>query len=119
VDAVHVEEGGNGGRRITVTLHRIDNAVFAFYDEKDSVKLGTLAIAIPQVNGRRHVSSTLIGERNTVVTQILAEQLSKGFNTIAVVSTHFSEMEDRTSGRALIDLTQKLIAKASPPTPSC
>ena len=116
--AVYVEEVGNEEQRLTVTLHRIDNAIFAFYDEKDSMKLGTLAIAMPQFNGRRHVSSTLIGERNTIVTQILAEQLSKAFDTIAVVSTHFPEMEDRTSGRILIDLTQKLVAKASRHTSS-
>jgi hypothetical protein len=113
---VYVEEVGNGEQRINVTLHRIDNAVFAFYDEKDSMKLGTLAIAMPQFNGRRHVSSTLIGERNTIVTQILAEHLSKAFNTIAVVSTHLPEIGNRTSGRILIDLTQKLVAKASPHT---
>lgn len=116
--AVYEEESGNGEQRITVTLHRIDNAVIAFYDEKGSMKLGTLAIAMPQYNRRRHISSTLIGERNTIITQILAEQLSKAFNAIAVVSTHFPEMVGRPSGRELIALTQKLIAKASPHTPS-
>lgn len=114
---MYEEESGDGERRITVTLHRIDNAVVAFYDEKDSMKLGTLAIAMPQFNGQRHISSTLIGERNTIVTQILAEQLSKAFNAIAVVSTHFPEMKGGPSGRALIALTQKLIAKASQHTP--
>ncbi len=116
--AVYVEEIDNGEQRITVTLHQIDNAIFAFYDEKNSMKLGTLAIAMPQFSGRRHVSSTLIGERNNIITQIIAEQLSKAFNTIAMVSTHFPEMKDGIGGRLLIDLTQKLVAKASSHTPS-
>ena len=97
-----------GELKFSVTLIEIENAVLAFYTATDSPKLGTLAIAIPQPRGQPSVSSTLLGERNSIVTKILAERLSQNFSKITLASTHLDEITDNHSGRVLLHLTQQI-----------
>jgi hypothetical protein len=54
-----------------------------------------------------------LGERNTVVTKILAERFASAFKGIALVSTHLAEINDTEVGSTLLKLTQKLLDKAS------
>ncbi|MCW4039117.1 MAG: hypothetical protein NWE83_00010 [Candidatus Bathyarchaeota archaeon] len=97
-----------GAQMFSVTLIEIENAVFAFYTIAESPKLGTLAIAIPQPKGEPSVSSVLLGERNNILTKILAERLSQNFNKITMASTHLDEISDTQSGRILLQLTQQI-----------
>ena len=97
--------------RFTGNLIELDNAVIAFFDETGSMKLGTLAIAVPQQGRRPSISSILLGERNVIITKILAERLVHTYNKIALVSTHFAEIEDQQRGSILLRLVQKLSAQ--------
>lgn len=105
---VFSEEIEEGEIKVTASLLEVENAVIAFFDEKGSMKLGTFAIAIPQYGGRRCISSVLLGERNVLITKILAEQLVKTFNKIALVSTHLAEIKESRTGSILVRLAQKL-----------
>jgi hypothetical protein len=97
-----------GDLKFSVTLIEIENAVLAFYTPTDSPKLGTLAIAIPQLRDQPGVSSVLLGERNNIITKILAERLSQKFNKITLASTHLEEIADNQSGKVLMQLTQQI-----------
>lgn len=99
--------------KFTATLIKLENAVFAFFNEKGSSKLGTLAAAMPQFDGKICVSSILLGTRNEVITKILAEYTAKTFNGIALVSTHLTDIRESEIGPILLKLAQKLIEKAN------
>jgi hypothetical protein len=101
------------GYKLSATLLRLDNSVMAFFDEKGSIKLGTLAIAMPQPGGKTYLSSILLGDRNIVTTKILAGHFSNAFNCISLVSTHLAHIEERRGGSLLLKLAQKLVDKAS------
>ena len=71
-----VREGVKEGERSFVgRLFEVENAVLAFFDEEESLKLGTLTIAIPQFEGRTCLSSVILGERNVLVTKLLAIEI--------------------------------------------
>jgi hypothetical protein len=107
------EEMEEEGYKLTATLLRLENSVVAFFDEKGSMKLGTLAAAMPGLSGQTSISSVLLGDRNMAVTKILAGHFSKTFNSIALVSTHLSEFSERKLGSSLLKLAKRLIDKAS------
>jgi hypothetical protein len=94
------------------TLLDIENAIIAFFDEKGSTRLGTLSIAVPQHDGKTCISSVLLGDRNVLITKILAEQLAKHFTKIALVSTHFAEITENQKRAVLINLAQRISEKA-------
>jgi hypothetical protein len=105
---VETQKLSEGDLTFYVTFIEIENAVFAFYTTTDNPKLGTLAVAIPQPKDGLSVSSVLLGERNSVLTKILAERLSQFVNKITFASTHFDEISDNQSGRLLLRLTQQI-----------
>lgn len=104
---VKTEKIKEGDHNVSVNLIEIDNAILAFYSTTDNPKLGTLAIAIPQPKGQNSLSSVLLGERNSIITKILAERLSQNFNKITLVSTHLEEIRDNQF-RRILQLTQQL-----------
>ena len=99
--------------RFVAVLFKLNNALIVFFYEGESIKLGTLAVAMPQFEGRTCISSILLGERNVVLTKILAERLSNASNGIALVSTHLPEIQETGTSAALFKLTQKLLDKSS------
>jgi len=107
------EEIEERGYKLTATLLRLENSVMAFFDEKGSMKLGTLAVAMPNLGGKTHISSVLLGDRNIVITKILAARFSKAFNCIALVSTHLADLREREVASLLLKFAQRLIDKAS------
>ena len=107
------EETEERGYRLTATLLRLENSVMAFFDEKGSMKLGTLAVAMPKLGSQTYISSVLLGDRNIVITKILAGRFSNAFNRIALVSTHLADIREREVGSLLLRLAQSLIDKAS------
>jgi len=112
--------------RFAASLFEMENAVIAFFDEECSLKLGTLTVAIPQIAGDTCVSSVLLGDRNALLTKVLAEQLVRAFKKIAVVSSHLPVIQDHRTSTLLIHLAKKLCDKAKaksqepsrPPIPS-
>ena len=48
--------------KLVVNYLTLENAVVAFFDEKDNLNLGTLAVAVPQFASKPGVSSILLGE---------------------------------------------------------
>ena len=105
---VETQKLSEGDVTFYVTFIEIENAVFAFYTSTDNPKLGTLAVAIPQLKDGLSASSVLLGERNSILTKILAERLSQSVNKITIVSTHLDEISDNQSGRLLLQLTQQI-----------
>jgi hypothetical protein len=114
VSGIRVIRAGvkEGERSFVGRLFEVENAVLAFFDEEGSLKLGTLTIAMPQFEGRTCLSSVILGERNVLVTKLLAEQLARAFQKIALVSTHLVEIEARQTSASLLRLAASLCEKA-------
>ena len=106
------EEIEENDYKFTATLIKVENATITLFDEKGSARLGTLAVAMPQFGGKTCLSSILLGERNEVITKILAEYLARAFNGIALVSTHLTGIKESEFSPILLKLAQKLIEKA-------
>ena len=102
----------DGEIKFTASLFEVENAVTAFFDEDGSMKLGTLAIGIPQFNRQTCISSVLLGDRNALITKVLAEQLVRAFNKIALVSSHLAVIQESRINTLLIRLAKKLCDKA-------
>ena len=66
---------------------------------------------MPQFEGKKVISSILLGEKNSIITKILAEYLSRTFNRIVLVSTHITNIKENEVNPILMKLTQKLIKK--------
>ena len=107
------EEIEEKGHRFSAVFFKLGNAVLVFFYEGDEIKLGTLAAAMPQFEGKMCISSILMGERNTILTKILAERFSNASKGIALVSTHLAEITDVGTSATLIKLTKKLLDKAT------
>ena len=108
-----VREGVEDGEiKFTASLFEVENAVIAFFDEEGSMKLGTLAIGIPQFSRQSCISSVLLGDRNALITKVLAEQLVRAFNKIALVSSHLAVIQENRTNTLLIRLAKKLCDKA-------
>lgn len=105
---VETQNLSKGDLTFYLTFIEIENAVFAFYTTTEGPKLGTLAIAIPQPKDGPSISSVLLGERNSILTKILAERLSQNVNKITIASTHLDEISDNQSGQLLLKLTQQI-----------
>ena len=105
------EEISENELKISATIMKIENATITIFDEKESLKLGTLAVAMPQFEGKTCISSILLGERNQMITKILAEYMSRTFNGIALVSTHLVENSEMSTSSTLMKLAQKLVEK--------
>ena len=107
------EEIDESGLQYSSILFKLSNAVLVFFYEKgENVRLGTLAVAMPQFEGKTCISSILLGERNMVITKILAERVSNLYNGIALVSTHLPQIQETESSSVLMKLTQKILDKA-------
>ena len=107
------EEIEEKGHHFSSVLFKLSNAVLVFFYEGGSVKLGTLAVAMPQFEGGACISSILLGERNMNVTKILAERVSNASKGIVLVSTHLAEVREIEVSSVLFKLTQKILEKAS------
>jgi hypothetical protein len=106
------EDVEEGGTKFTASLIEVDNAVIAFFDEEGSMKLGTLTIAIPQFTGDSCLSSVLLGDRNALLTKVLAEQVVRSCKKIALVSSHLAVIQDNRTSALLIRLAKNLCDKA-------
>jgi len=107
------EEIEEKGIHFSATLLKLENSVIVFFNERESFKLGTLAIAMPNPLTSTYLSSILLGDRNIGITKILAGRFSNAFSCISLVSTHLTNIREMDIGALLLKLAQKLIDKLS------
>ena len=107
------EEIEEKGVHFSATLLKLENSVIVFFNERESFKLGTLAIAMPNPLTATYLSSILLGDRNIIITKILAGRFSNAFSCISLVSTHLANISEMDIGTLLLKLAQKLIDKLS------
>lgn len=103
-----VEEVEEGEIKLIANLLEMENAVVVLFNEKGRMRLGTLAVATPLSRGEvPSVSSVLLGDRNIVLTRVLAEHFATALNKLALVSTHLREATE--IGPPVMRLAKKLI----------
>lgn len=92
------------GKGINVGLMEMENAVFLILWEGVRPSLGTLTVSLP---GR--ISSQLLGDRDTLLGQVLGEQLVAFFRRMALVSVHLKTVRGEAVGRRLLELIKEMI----------
>ncbi len=103
-----IEEVEEGEIKLTANLLEMENALVVLFNEEGRMRLGTLAVATPLSRGDvPSVSSVLLGDRNIVLTRVLAEHFATALNKLALVSTHVREA--REIGPPMMRLANKLI----------
>lgn len=107
------EEVKEAERKFSAVLFEIENAVLAFFTEGRALRLGTLAVALPLKikTAEPTLSSTLLGDRNQMITRILAERLVTIFNKIALVSTFTETIDETMVGRMFMNLVERVSKK--------
>jgi len=107
--AVKAEMKENG--KLLLALHlEAENANLILLSEgKD--KLGTLAVAIPQAQGMLGppLSSVLLGERYTMIARLLAEQLARKTEKIALVSVFSKTLTEKEASSMFLKLFEKTL----------
>jgi hypothetical protein len=101
------------GKRLSACLIRLENASIVLLDEKENIRLGTLAAAVPEYEGKRIATSVLLGERNAVGTRVIAERVSANIGGIALVSMNAEPIADAASLHPFMSLTMELVEKAA------
>ncbi|MBS7644092.1 hypothetical protein KEJ26_05930 [Candidatus Bathyarchaeota archaeon] len=103
------EQIKENGHAFHVFFLEVENAVFVFFGEEP--KLGTFSVALPPRGEGPTTSSVLLGDRNTIVTRILAERLATAFGKMVLVSTYLKKISEGEGGPVLLKLAQKLLEK--------
>jgi len=101
--------------KLFLSLHlETANANFILLSE-DEDRLGTLAVALPQAQRMLGppLSSILLGERNTLIARLLAEQLAKTTETIALVSVFAKTLTEKEASSVFLKLFRKTLKKRS------
>ena len=96
----------------TSTYLVMKNASLIFLSEGED-HLGTLAVAMPQMEGRLGppLSSVLLGDRNVMLARILAERLAKETSRLALVSVFVQTFSEGEAGPILVKLLEKTLRK--------
>ncbi len=99
------------GKKLSGCLIKLENANIVLLDEKENIRLGTLAAGVPEFEGKNRISSVLLGERNEMEARLLAERVSATMGGISIVSIHFEPLSGLDSLASLMKLITKLIEK--------
>jgi len=105
------EQIKENGHVFFVFLLEVENAVVAFFGEEP--KLGTFSAAIPLRGEGPAASSVLLGDRNVIITRILAERLAAAFGKIVLVSTYLKKISEEEGGPILLKLAQKILERGT------
>ncbi|MFB0567818.1 MAG: hypothetical protein ACETVM_04470 [Candidatus Bathyarchaeia archaeon] len=101
--------------KLFLSLHlETRNANFILLSEGED-RLGTLAVALPQAQRMLGppLSSILLGERNTLIARLLAEQLAKRTESIALVSVFAKTLTEKEASSVFLKLFIKTLKKRS------
>lgn len=110
-----VKEKMKENGKLFLALHlETGNASLIFLSESED-RLGTLAVAIPQAQRMLGppLSSILLGERNTLIARLLAEQLAKRTERIALVSVFAKTLSEKEASSVFLKLFEKTLKKES------
>lgn len=109
------EEITDGDYSFSASIIQLENAYFILFDEQAQAKIGTLAVALPPKREVREpsVSSILIGDRNIILTKLLAESSAALSGQMVFISTHFEEIRDTKISRMLLKLLKKLFKSST------
>jgi hypothetical protein len=108
------EELRENGKLFLALSLETGNANILFLSEGED-RLGTLAVAMPQAQRMLGppLSSILLGERNTLTARLLAEQLAKRTERIALVSVFAKTLTEREASAVFLKLFEKTLQKRS------
>lgn len=108
------EELRKNGKLFLALSLETGNANILFLSEGED-RLGTLAVAMPQAQRMLGppLSSILLGERNTITARLLAEQLAKRTERIALVSVFAKTLTEREASAVFLKLFEKTLRKRS------
>ena len=100
-----------GEQRVKVSLLETKNAVICLFYEGEP-QIGTLSVAIPSLEQREiSISSILLGNKNTTISRILAENISKKYGKMVLVSTSFKNEEDPEIREMLSKLLKQIMTQ--------
>lgn len=99
------------GKKLSGCLIKLENANVVLLDEKENIRLGTLAVGVPEFDGKHRISSVLLGERNEMEARLLAERVSATMGGISIVSIHLEPLSGLDSLASLMKLITQLIEK--------
>ncbi|MEM2922255.1 MAG: proteasome assembly chaperone 4 family protein [Candidatus Bathyarchaeia archaeon] len=110
---IHEESIEKSGKKYVARLIKLDNAIILFIDEDVNFRLGTLAIAMPDLGGMHYLSFPVLGGRNINLARILAERVSVLFRGLVLVSIHLSSELELTNYGIIAKLAEEVCVKAS------
>ena len=101
------------GTTYLATMLEMKNAYIFLLSEGEE-KLGTLAVSVPQRPGITGppLSSVLLGERNSMLSRMLAESLARRLGKIILLSIFTRHEADRKASHIFLSLLDKLLKKA-------
>jgi hypothetical protein len=94
------------GKELNMGFLSLDNAVLYFLWEGVKPVLGTLTVSLP---GR--VSSTLLGDKDSMLGSILGDQLSSFFQKMTLVSTNLKTLRGQSVGKRVLEITRETFMK--------
>jgi len=108
------EEMEENGKSFFALRLETANANIIFLSEGED-RLGTLAVAMPQAQRMLGppLSSILLGERNTITARLLAEQLAKRTERIALVSIFSKTLTEKEASAVFLKLFEKTLQKGA------
>lgn len=100
------------GITFLATYFETENAGIVMMSESTD-RLGTLAVAMPQQQKLVGpiVSSVLLGDRNTMISRVLAELLAKQIKKIGLVSVFLRSISEQDAASILKSLLEKILKK--------
>lgn len=106
------EELVEQGITFLATYFETENAGIVMMSESTD-RLGTLAVAMPQQQKLVGpvVSSVLLGDRNTMISRVLAELLAKQTKKIGLVSVFLRSISEQEAASILKSLLEKILKK--------
>ena len=101
------------GTTYLATMLEMKNAYIFLLSEGEE-KLGTLAVSVPQRPGMvgPPLSSVLLGERNSMLSRMLAESLARRLGKIILLSIFTRHEASRKVSHIFLSLLDKLLKKA-------
>lgn len=91
---------------------KVRNAGLILFSEGED-QLGTLALAIPRERGEMGtpLSSIILGDRNMMITRILAERLAGKIDKIALASVFVKTIDEMEAGQIFLKLFEQIVGK--------
>ncbi len=108
-----VKEEMKENGKLYLALHlETQNADLILLSEGED-RLGTLAVSVPQAQRMvgPPLSSVLLGEKNTIIARLLAEQLAKRTEKIALVSVFAKTLTEKEASAIFLKLFEKTLEK--------